>query len=121
MMIKPVNLYAYKPAKLGEYLSIGNLNGQMLNVLQVENRTLNFHVHEQSDELFFCIEGSFELEFDDGLVAVNQGDLIIIPKGIRHRPVVKELVKCLLIELAGTLTADNTGGTYRGEYYEKFS
>jgi uncharacterized cupin superfamily protein len=51
----------------------------MLNVLQVENRTLDYHVHEQSDELLYCIEGAFEIEFD------------------------------------GTLTADNTSGTYGEE------
>jgi uncharacterized cupin superfamily protein len=80
-MIEPINLLAHvNRAKLGEYLPVGHLNGQMLNVLQVENRTLDFHVHEQSDELFYCIEGAFEIELSDGLVAVNQGDLIIIPK-----------------------------------------
>jgi mannose-6-phosphate isomerase-like protein (cupin superfamily) len=115
-MINSINLLAHvNKAKLGEYLSVGHLNGQMLNVLQVENRTLDFHIHEQSDELFYCIEGAFEIELDEGLAAVKQGDLIIIPKGTRHRPVVKELVKCLLIELDGTLTADNTGGTYGKE------
>jgi mannose-6-phosphate isomerase-like protein (cupin superfamily) len=120
-MIEPINLLAHvNCVKLGEYLPIGHLNEQLLNVLQIENRTLDFHIHEQSDELFYCIEGAFEIEFDDGLVPVNQGDLIIIPKGTRHRPVVKEFVKCLLIELDGTLTADNTGGTYAKETnYEK--
>jgi mannose-6-phosphate isomerase-like protein (cupin superfamily) len=113
MTIQPINLLAHvNNAKLEEYLPVGLINGQMLNVLQVENRMLDFHAHEQSDELFYCIEGAFGIELDDGLVMVNQGDLIIIPKGTRHRPVVKELVKCLLIELDGTLTADNTGGTY---------
>jgi mannose-6-phosphate isomerase-like protein (cupin superfamily) len=98
---------------LFEYLQVGRLNDHVLNVLQAENRTLGFHIHEHSDELFYVIEGAFELEFDDGLVPLSQGDMLIIPKGTRHRPVVRELVKCLLIELGGTLTAENTGGTYR--------
>jgi len=99
---------------LFEYKRIGSLNGQMLNVLQAESRTLDFHVHEQSDEIFYCIEGEFDIEFDDGLTHMCKGDLIIIPKGVRHRPVCKGLVKCLLIEKEGTLTDQNTGGTYEG-------
>ncbi|NLU33044.1 MAG: cupin domain-containing protein [Clostridiaceae bacterium] len=84
----------------------------MLNVLQAENRTLDFHVHPDSDEMFYVIEGSFQIELDDGLIDLHEGDFIIIPKGVRHRPVCRELVKCLLIEKVGTLNRDNTGGTY---------
>ncbi|MGN0915938.1 MAG: cupin domain-containing protein [Succinivibrio sp.] len=97
---------------LFSYLRVGTLNNLMLNVLQAENRTLDFHVHEKSDELFYCIEGEFDIEIDDGLTHLCQGDLIIIPKGTRHRPVCKSLVKCLLIETEGTLNKSNTGGTY---------
>jgi mannose-6-phosphate isomerase-like protein (cupin superfamily) len=84
----------------------------MLNVVNVENRTLDFHVHENSDEMFYCIEGEFDIEFEDGLTHLREGDIIIIPKGMRHRPVCKSLVKCLLVEVEGTLDKSNTGGTY---------
>lgn len=99
---------------LFEYRHVGTLNGQMLNVLQAENRTLDFHVHENSDEMFYCVEGEFDIEFDDGLVHICEGDFIIVPCGIRHRPVCKGLVKCLLIEKEGILNRENTGGTYGG-------
>jgi mannose-6-phosphate isomerase-like protein (cupin superfamily) len=94
------------------YLRVGTLNNHMLNVLQVENRTLDFHVHDHSDELFYCIEGEFDIEFADGLTHLCEGDFIIIPKGTKHRPVCKSLVKCLLIEVEGTLDQSNTGGTF---------
>ena len=114
-MLEKVNLRnaADSTAELFQYLSVGKLNDHMLNVLQAEDRTLDFHVHAQSDELFYVIEGRFEIELEDGLVPLKQGDMIIIPKGTRHRPVVKSLVKCLLIELDGTLNAGNTGGSYQ--------
>lgn len=48
---------------LFSYLRVGKLNNHMLNVLQTENRTLDFHVHDNSDELFYCIEGEFDIEF----------------------------------------------------------
>lgn len=115
-MIEKVNLKQKVNAVSGlfEYLRVGTLNNLMLNVLQAENRTLDFHVHENSDELFYCIEGEFDIEFNDGFTHLAAGDLIIIPKGISHRPVCKELVKCLLIEAEGTLDESNTGGTYHG-------
>lgn len=113
-MLEKINLSkkANSVEKLFQYLEVGRLNNHILNVLQAENRTLDFHVHEKSDELFYVIEGSFEIELDDGFVPLSQGDMIIVPKGIRHRPVCKELVKCLLIEIDGTLNTENTGGTY---------
>lgn len=94
------------------YLRVGKLNNNMLNVLQAENRTLDFHVHENSDEMFYCIEGEFDIEFDDGFTHLSEGDFIIISNGTRHRPVCKSLVKCLLIEAEGTLDKSNTGRTY---------
>jgi len=114
-MIQKVNLSetVNNINNLFQYLEVGKLNNHVLNVLQAENRTLGFHVHEKSDELFYVIEGGFVMELDDGVVQLSQGDMVIIPKGTRHRPVVEELVKCLLIEIDGTLNTENMGGTYR--------
>ncbi|MDR2686212.1 MAG: cupin domain-containing protein [Oscillospiraceae bacterium] len=113
-MLSPVNLLgAANAAKaLFEYVPVGMCNGQALHVLQAEQRTLDFHAHENSDELFYVLEGGFTLELDDGPVPLRQGDLIIVPKGTRHRPVCTAPVKCLLMELGGTLNPGNTGGTY---------
>ena len=113
-MIKSVNLKdeANSVSELFQYKRVGTLNNHMLNVLQAEDRTLDFHIHENSDEMFYCIEGEFDIEFEDGLTHLREGDFIIIPKGIKHRPVCKSLVKCLLIETEGTLNKENTGGTY---------
>lgn len=114
-MLKKVNLkeQANSLNRLFEYKKIGSFNNHMMNVLQAENRTLDFHVHDNSDEVFYCIEGEFDIEFEEGLVHLSEGDLLIAPKGTKHRPVCKSLVKCLLIELEGTLNAENTGGAYK--------
>ena len=75
------------------YKKIARLNEHVLSVVQVENRTLDFHVHDLSDELFYVIEGSFELETKEGLTKVNQGEFIIVPRNTPHRPVVGKLTK----------------------------
>lgn len=114
-MIQKVNLKDSANAieELFLYKRVGTLNDHMLNVLQAQDRTLDFHKHEDSDELFYCIEGEFDIEFEDGMTHLCEGDLIIIPKGTKHRPICDSLVKCLLIEVEGTLNQENTGGTYR--------
>lgn len=114
LMLKKVNLKdaVDQVKKLYVYDKIGRLNGHTLSVVNVENRTLDFHVHEHSDELFYVIEGSFHLETREGLVPVHEGELIIVPKGVPHRPVVKALTKFLMIELDGTLTKENSGDAY---------
>ncbi len=115
-MLKKVNLKeeADSIRELYTYRQVGQLNDHMLNVVQVEDRTLDFHVHESSDEMFYVIEGTFAVELDDGLVELTPGDFLIVPAGVRHRPVCTGLVKCLLVERAGTLTRENSGGTYGG-------
>jgi len=114
-MVNKINLQkaADGALELFQYIGIGKLNDHVLNVLQAENRTLDFHIHEKSDELFYVIKGTFEIELDNVIITMEQGDLIIIPKGVCHRPICKSLVKCLLIELDGTLNNENTGGTYK--------
>jgi len=114
VMLEKVNLKAAADAdpRLYIYNKVGCLNGQVLSVVNVENRTLDFHVHEGSDELFYVIEGGFQLETDEGLIPVGAGELIIVPKGTRHRPVVRELSMFLMIELDGTLNKENSGDSY---------
>jgi len=114
-MLKKVNIRDEVNSVDGLYLykKVGFLNSHALSVVQVENRTLDFHVHEGSDELFYVIEGSFQLETEEGLLRVDEGEFVIVPKGTRHRPVVRELSKFLMIELEGTLNKENSGDLYR--------
>jgi mannose-6-phosphate isomerase-like protein (cupin superfamily) len=113
-MIEKVNLLssANSILHLFQYLKVGQLNDHMLNIITAENRTLDFHKHEDSDELFFVIEGQMAIEFETRKIELHAGELLIVPKGTIHRPICTTLVKCLLIEKNGTLTTTNTGGTY---------
>ena len=113
-MLSKVNLLDAANAVPGlyRYDKVGRLNGHVLSVVQVENRTLDFHVHENSDELFMVLEGAFELELADGLLPVAQGEMVIVPRGTLHRPVVGKLAKFLMVELDGTLNKENSGALY---------
>ena len=113
-MLSKINLLDAANAVPGlyRYDKVGRLNGNVLSVVQVENRTLDFHVHEDSDELFMVLEGAFELELEDGLLPVAQGEMVIVPRGTLHRPVVGRLAKFLMVELDGTLNKENSGALY---------
>jgi mannose-6-phosphate isomerase-like protein (cupin superfamily) len=113
-MLAKVNLLDAANAVEGlyRYDKVGRLNGHVLSVVQVENRTLDFHTHEQSDELFLVLEGAFQLELADGLLDVDTGEMVIVPKGMLHRPVVGKLAKFLMVELDGTLNKENSGDAY---------
>ena len=113
-MLKKVNIKTEVEATGGLYIykKVGLLNSHTLSVVQVENRTLDFHVHESSDELFYVIEGTFQIETEEGLLRVDEGEFVIVPKGTLHRPVVGTLAKFLMIELEGTLNKENSGNLY---------
>lgn len=113
-MLNKINLLAEanRVDKLYVYEKVGRLNGHILSVVNVEDRTLDFHIHENSDELFYVIEGSFQLETEEGFSRVEEGEFIIVPKGILHRPIVTSMTRFLMIELDGTLNKENSGALY---------
>ena len=94
------------------YKRVGKLNNHTLSVLQAENRALDFHVHENLNEMFYYLEGEFYIKFENGLTYLYEGDFLIIPKGPNHCFICKGLVKCFLIEAEGTLHKENICGTY---------
>ncbi len=66
-----------------------------------------WHKHDETDELFLILEGEFEMDFRDRTLTVGPGELLIVPRGIEHRPAARRgQVKLLLIDPNGT---PNTG------------
>lgn len=66
-----------------------------------------WHHHEQEDEMFYVVKGSFDMHLRDKIITVNQGEFIIMPKGTEHKPVAQEEVEIMLIEPATTLNTGN--------------
>jgi len=71
-----------------------------------------WHQHEDADEMFLCVEGTFRIEFRDGDVELSPGDLLTIPAGVEHRPVADEEAVALLFERQGLR---NTGNVEHNE------
>ena len=89
---------------------VGELNGQHVKLVKFKGPFV-WHHHENEDELFLVIKGSFTMEFRDKTVVINENEFLIVPKGVEHKPVAIDEVSVMLFEPAGTL---NTGDT-RGE------
>lgn len=85
---------------------VGELNGQQVKLAKFRGRFV-WHSHEHEDELFLVVRGRFRMELRDGDIELEQGELLIVPRGVEHRPVADEEVEVLLFEPAGTLNTGN--------------
>jgi mannose-6-phosphate isomerase-like protein (cupin superfamily) len=85
---------------------VGELNGQHVKLVKFQG-PFTWHHHEHEDELFLVVRGRFRMEFRDHAVELEQGELLIVPRGVEHRPVADEEVEVLLFEPAGTLNTGN--------------
>ena len=94
---------------------IAEMNNYQFKIARVEGQ-FDWHKHPDTDETFIIIEGSLDLEFRDGKVSLNVGEMFVVPKGVEHRPLALTECKIMMIEPRGTkntgdvesnLTADN--------------
>jgi mannose-6-phosphate isomerase-like protein (cupin superfamily) len=88
---------------------VGELNGQHVKLAKLKGPFV-WHSHEAEDELFLVLDGSFTMEFRDRTVPLREGELLIVPRGVEHRPVAEKEVHVLLFEPASTVNTGNAGG-----------
>ena len=96
---------------------IGELNGQYLKLVKFKG-PFTWHHHETEDEMFLVVKGRFRMEFRDGDDAaqrdvwLEEGEFIIVPRGVEHRPVADEEAEVLLFEPASTLNTGNVNDEF---------
>jgi mannose-6-phosphate isomerase-like protein (cupin superfamily) len=78
---------------------VGELNGQHVKVVKFQGEFV-WHDHANEDELFLVLRGSFRMDFRDTSVTLAEGDFLIVPRGVEHRPVADQEVEVLLFEPA---------------------
>lgn len=83
----------------------GELNGQMVKLVKFKGEFV-WHKHDEEDEMFYVLQGEFNMELRDRTVIIRENEFIIIPRGVEHRPVAPNEVSVMLFEPATTL---NTG------------
>jgi len=84
----------------------GELNGQQVKLVKFRGEFV-WHHHEKEDEMFYVVNGSFDMHFRDRIITLNPGEFIIVPRGVEHKPVAADEVLILLFEPAGTVNTGN--------------
>ena len=106
-MLSPVAIEA-QFARLTDYFSpkvIGRVNDQFVKIAKLKGEFV-WHSHEEEDELFLVVRGRLRIQLEDGEVTLGPGELVVMPRGVRHRPIADEECWIVLIE---TVTTKHTG------------
>jgi mannose-6-phosphate isomerase-like protein (cupin superfamily) len=90
---------------------VGRYNGNEIRIAKVEGE-FSWHAHADTDELFLVVSGDFALEFRDGLVKLAPGEMIVVPKGIEHRPVANGECQILMLDREGEPNTGMNPSTY---------
>ncbi len=85
---------------------VAELDDSYVKVAKVQG-TFGWHAHADEDELFFILQGRLRIEMEDGAVDLAQGQLFVVPKGVRHNPVAEDECLLMLIERKSTLHTGN--------------
>jgi mannose-6-phosphate isomerase-like protein (cupin superfamily) len=102
MMLRTVNL-AEKLGLIRDQWNprvVAQVNDTHVKLVKVQGEFV-WHSHADEDELFLVLQGRLEIELPDGVVTLGPGELVVIPRGMEHRPVAREEVHLLLVESAG--------------------
>ena len=106
--MQPINLVACL-RQFSEHWSpriIASLNDQEVKLAKFQG-VFDWHAHENEDELFLVVQGEFTMEFRDRSVILREGEMIVVPRGVEHRPVAEQECHVLLFEPAGIINTGN--------------
>lgn len=111
MSIQVVN-FEEKFAKIEElhtYKLIAQMNDYHFKLVKMK-REFIWHSHPETDEVFIIIDGTMQIALRDQTLYLKKGEMVVIPKGVEHKPFSSEECNLLLIEPAGTVNTGNAGG-----------
>jgi mannose-6-phosphate isomerase-like protein (cupin superfamily) len=119
-MLDKINL-AEKFARITEYWKpyiAGELNGQLVKLDKLKGEFV-WHHHENEDEMFLVVKGRFRIEFREKTVWLDEGEFIVVPRGVEHKPVADEEAWIVLFEPASTLNTGNVDNEFTLRELEK--
>ena len=105
--MKKIN-FKYKFSKFTDRWSpkiIAEMNNYQFKLVKIKDDFI-WHQHEDTDEVFIVLDGTIFIEFENVTIQIDEGEMIVVPKGIRHKPYAKKESKIMLVEPSGVV---NTG------------
>lgn len=106
-----------KFAKFSEHWTpkvIAEMNDYQFKLARVQNDFI-WHSHADTDEVFIVIEGILNIEFKDGKVSLEAGEMFVIPRGVEHKPSADSECKIMLVEPKGVVNTGETPGELTAE------
>jgi mannose-6-phosphate isomerase-like protein (cupin superfamily) len=88
---------------------VAEMNDYQFKLSKLEGEFI-WHNHPETDETFFVIEGELRIDFRDGFVMLEPGELFVVPKGVEHKPSANGEVKLMIVEPRGVLNTGKEGG-----------
>ena len=108
--MKKINLED-KLSKFSEHWSpkvIAEMNDYQFKLVKIEGEFV-WHEHPDTDEVFIVIKGTMYIEFEDRTIELNEGEMLVVPKGVRHKPYAEAECKVMLVEPRGVVNTGDTG------------
>ncbi len=106
-----------KIEELHSYKLIAQMNNYHFKLVKMQ-RDFIWHSHPETDEVFMIIDGNMRIDMRDQTLYLKKGEMVVIPKGIEHKPSSIEGCKILLIEPDGTLNTGDAGGNLTDTHVE---
>ena len=97
---------------------VAELNGQAVKLAKLQGPFL-WHHHDDEDELFLVIKGRLRMELRDGDIILEEGEMLVVPRGVEHRPSAEEETHILLFEPSTTLNTGNVRNERTVEQLER--
>ena len=110
-MMRPVNLCS-KFSSFNDYWSpkvIAEMNDYQFKLVKIKGEFIK-HQHSDTDEVFIVIEGKMNIEFETNTIEIKSGEMIVVPKGVMHKPFAIDECKVMLVEPRGVLNTGDTRG-----------
>ncbi|MDX9759714.1 MAG: cupin domain-containing protein [Bacteroidota bacterium] len=107
----PINL-ADKLSRFSDHWQlrvVAELNDYQVKLAKIEGEFV-WHRHDDTDELFFIVAGELVIEFRDRSVTLGPGEMMVVPRGVEHRPVARAECHIMLIEPRGVINTGDAGG-----------
>ena len=105
----PIN-FKEKLSRFSEHWSpkiIAKMDDYEIKIAKIQGSFV-WHSHPETDETFIVIQGKMQIHFREGVVNICEGEMLVVPRGVEHKPIAQEECHILLIELAGTINTGNT-------------
>ncbi len=114
--MKSINL-SEKFEKISDHWTpkvIAEMNDYQFKLVKVEGEFV-WHAHKDTDETFIVLDGELTIEFRDRTVTLSKGEIIVVPKGVEHKPAAETECRIMIIEPKEVTNTGDSGGSLTAE------